>query len=56
MYIVTSTVIYRYGGPNVESPSLGSTEPLVEKVAYGIALPTVSVEFNNTRPSVADEL
>lgn len=42
MYTVASLVIYRYGGPGVQSPALGSTDPVVEKVAYGIALPTVS--------------
>ena len=41
MYVVASIVIYRYGGPDVSSPALGSTSPVVEKVAYGIALPTV---------------
>ena len=44
MYIVAAIVIYRYGGPDVSSPSLGSTAPVVQKVAYGIALPTVSFE------------
>ena len=48
MYVVASIVIYRYGGPDVESPSLGSTSPIVEKVAYGIALPTVSCSINRT--------
>ena len=43
MYVVASIVIYRYGGPDVSSPSLGSTAPIVEKVAYGIALPTIII-------------
>lgn len=42
MYAIAAAVIYRYGGPDVSSPSLGSTAPMVQKVAYGIALPTVS--------------
>jgi len=42
MYIVVGVVVYRYGGMNVSSPALGSTGPTVRKVAYGIALPTVS--------------
>ena len=41
MYIVASIVIYRYGGPHVESPALGSTSSTVSKIGYGIALPTV---------------
>lgn len=42
MYTVAAVVIYRYGGPDVASPALGSTSPTVRKVAYGIAIPTVS--------------
>lgn len=42
LYLLAAIVIYRYGGPEVASPSLGSTSPIVQKVAYGIALPTVS--------------
>ena len=41
LYLLAAIVIYRYGGPDVSSPSLGSTSPVVQKVAYGIALPTV---------------
>ena len=41
MYAVSAVVIYRYGGPDVSSPALGSTGPTVRKVAYGIAIPTV---------------
>jgi amino acid permease len=47
MYIVASAVIYRYGGPEVKSPALSSTSPVVMKVAYGIALPTVSTIFSS---------
>lgn len=43
MYVIASVVIYRYGGPDVASPSLGSTSPVVAKVAYGIALPTIII-------------
>ena len=41
MYVVAAVVIYRYGGKDVASPALGSTSPLLSKIAYGIALPTV---------------
>lgn len=41
MYVITAVVIYYYGGKEVESPALGSTSPLISKIAYGIAIPTV---------------
>ncbi|KAE8154635.1 transmembrane amino acid transporter protein-domain-containing protein [Aspergillus avenaceus] len=43
LYIVTSVVIYYYAGQNVTSPALGSASPVVRKVAYGIALPTIII-------------
>lgn len=42
MYLVVAVVIYRYTGAEVASPALGSASNVVMKVAYGIALPTVS--------------
>jgi hypothetical protein len=42
MYVVVAIVVYRYGGVDVASPALGSASPIVVKIAYGIALPTVS--------------
>jgi amino acid permease len=42
MYIIVGVVVYRYAGADVASPALGSTGTIVKKVAYGIALPTVS--------------
>ncbi|PVH91010.1 hypothetical protein DM02DRAFT_546652 [Periconia macrospinosa] len=42
-YLVMSITIYYYAGPNVASPALGSAPPLVAKIAYGIALPTIVV-------------
>ena len=44
LYVIASTVIYRYGGPDVASPALSSTSSVAAKVAYGIALPTVRFE------------
>lgn len=41
MYIVVAVVVYRYTGTAVASPALGSTGPVLRRVAYGIALPTV---------------
>jgi len=42
MYLVVAVVIYRYRGADVTSPALSSTSNTVMKIAYGIALPTVS--------------
>ncbi|KAB8077880.1 transmembrane amino acid transporter protein-domain-containing protein [Aspergillus leporis] len=43
LYIIAAVVIYRYGGADVASPALGSASPIVSKVAYGIALPTIII-------------
>lgn len=49
MYIIVAVVVYRYAGPDVSSPALSSTATTVERVAYGIALPTVSRHARATR-------
>ena len=41
LYVLAAVVIYCYAGENVTSPALGSAGPIVSRVAYGIALPTV---------------
>ncbi|KAB8224496.1 transmembrane amino acid transporter protein-domain-containing protein [Aspergillus novoparasiticus] len=43
LYLVCGIVIYRYAGEGVESPALGSAGPVVGKIAYGIALPTILI-------------
>lgn len=43
LYTITATVIYRFTGDSVVSPALGSAGPLLSKVAYGIALPTIII-------------
>lgn len=43
MYLIVAIVTYRYAGADVKSPALGSTSPMVRKVAYGIAIPTILV-------------
>lgn len=43
LYIVAAVVIYRYTGVDVASPALGSAGPLISRISYGIALPTVSL-------------
>lgn len=40
-YTVAAVVIYYYVGQEVTSPALGSAGPILKKVAYGIAIPTV---------------
>ncbi|KAI9923746.1 hypothetical protein ASPWEDRAFT_163996 [Aspergillus wentii DTO 134E9] len=40
-YVVAAVVIYYYVGNTVESPALGSAGPVLKKVAYGIAIPTI---------------
>jgi hypothetical protein len=42
-YLTVSAVIYYYAGPLVASPALGSASPLIRKIAFGIALPTIVV-------------
>lgn len=42
MYAIAAIVIYIYGGKGVHSPALSSTKLITAKVAYGIAIPTVS--------------
>jgi hypothetical protein len=41
LYIVVAFVIYCYAGPEVASPALSSAGPVMKKVAYGLAIPTV---------------
>ncbi|KAF7156664.1 hypothetical protein CNMCM5623_000337 [Aspergillus felis] len=43
LYTVTGVVIYRFAGQHVASPALGSSSPLMAKVAYGIAIPTILI-------------
>jgi amino acid permease len=43
LYITTAIVIYYYAGEEVRSPALDSAGPVVRKVAYGIAMPTILV-------------
>ncbi|KAG9678998.1 amino acid transporter, partial [Aureobasidium melanogenum] len=43
LYIVAATVIYVFAGPDVKSPALGSAGPVIKKVAWGIAIPTIII-------------
>lgn len=41
LYIVVGTVVYHNLGQYVTSPSIGSLSPVMQKVSYGVALPTI---------------
>ena len=43
MYLIVAVVTYRYAGPDVASPALGSTSGILPKLAYGIAIPTIVI-------------
>ncbi|KAL8829009.1 MAG: hypothetical protein Q9170_006358 [Blastenia crenularia] len=43
MYLIVAVVTYRYAGPDVSSPALGSTSGILPKLAYGIAIPTIVI-------------
>ncbi|MCJ1355887.1 MAG: hypothetical protein MMC33_005879 [Icmadophila ericetorum] len=43
MYIIVAIVTYYYAGEGVASPALGSASPLLRKIAYGVAIPTIVV-------------
>lgn len=49
LYLTASVVIYCYAGKDVVSPALGSASPLVSKIAYGVALPTVILPHSTPR-------
>jgi hypothetical protein len=42
LYCVVAVVVYRFAGAEVTSPAFGSAGILISKIAYGIAIPTVS--------------
>ncbi|KAJ5871725.1 uncharacterized protein N7529_004078 [Penicillium soppii] len=41
LYLTAAVVIYFYVGTDVQSPALNSAGPLMSKIAYGIAIPTI---------------
>lgn len=43
LYLTAAVVIYRYTGEDVTSPALSSSTKLLEKIAYGIAIPTIVI-------------
>ncbi|CAD6443494.1 2aff8189-a9bb-4faa-ac46-9fb42892a93f [Sclerotinia trifoliorum] len=43
LYVIAALVIYRYAGEDVASPALNSNTPIIRKIAWGIALPTIII-------------
>ncbi|KAL3490543.1 amino acid transporter [Aspergillus germanicus] len=43
IYVVAAVVIYCYTGRDVPSPALGAAGPLISRISYGIALPTIII-------------
>jgi hypothetical protein len=43
LYTLTAVVIYYYTGPDVPAPALGAATPIVRKIAYGLAIPTIVI-------------
>ncbi|KEF58131.1 uncharacterized protein A1O9_06054 [Exophiala aquamarina CBS 119918] len=43
MYVIAAIVIYYFAGDSVASPALNSAKPVVAKVAWGVAIPTIIV-------------
>ncbi|TEY40353.1 hypothetical protein BOTCAL_0436g00030 [Botryotinia calthae] len=43
LYLLSSILIYIYTGSSISSPALLSAGPLVSKVAFGIAIPTIVI-------------
>jgi Transmembrane amino acid transporter protein len=43
MYLLVAAVVYAFAGENVASPALSSTDPLLKKAAYGVAIPTIVI-------------
>ncbi|KAF2197567.1 hypothetical protein GQ43DRAFT_475333 [Delitschia confertaspora ATCC 74209] len=42
-YVLIGAIIYTYAGPHVASPALGSASPLVRKISFGLAIPTIII-------------
>lgn len=43
LYLISALIIYKYVGPDVKSPAIESLSPLMKKIAWGLAIPTVSL-------------
>lgn len=45
LYLVAGLVIYRYSGQDVKSPAPSSAGPLMKRICFGLAIPTVCPTF-----------
>ncbi|CAG7925021.1 unnamed protein product [Penicillium olsonii] len=43
LYLVAGLVIYRYSGQDVKSPAPSSAGPLMKRICFGLAIPTVYI-------------
>ncbi|KAK4688965.1 hypothetical protein P7C73_g1136, partial [Tremellales sp. Uapishka_1] len=43
LYLIIGCVVYHYCGSYISSPALGSAGPLMKKICYGLALPSLFV-------------
>jgi amino acid permease len=43
LYVIAAVVIYRFAGPGVASPALGSGSHIIRKITYGISIPTIII-------------
>jgi hypothetical protein len=43
LYVIAAVVIFRFAGPNVASPALGSGSHIMRKITYGISIPTIII-------------
>ncbi|KAL9058560.1 MAG: hypothetical protein Q9162_001715 [Coniocarpon cinnabarinum] len=43
IYVLAATVIYYFAGPDIAAPALGSAGPLMRKIAYYLAMPTIVI-------------
>ncbi|TID15516.1 N amino acid transport system protein [Venturia nashicola] len=43
LYVLVAVVIYCYVGQDVKSPALSSAKPMIRKIAYGVAIPTIVI-------------
>lgn len=53
LYLVSALIIYRYAGPSVQSPAINSLGTLMSKIAWGLAIPTVTMIFPLTQRSIS---
>lgn len=43
IYVLTGSLIFAFVGPDVKSPALLSTQPLISRIAFGVALPVTFI-------------